>query len=117
MQRPDRFFSHAVVEARSVRWLPLFCQSGILLDLSEGGFKIEIMGNVRHKAGERFWLHIPLIGFGINDVVALDLRAEVKWADAELCRLGGVFVDMDPSSKEIIQRIIGKLANQSGTKI
>ncbi len=117
MQRPDRFFSHAVIEARSVRWLPIFCQSGILLDLSQAGFKIEIMGAVKHKAGDRFWLHIPLAGFGITELSALDLRAEVKWIDPELSRMGGVFIDTDSSSKELIDRMLGKLSSQPKAKM
>lgn len=117
IQRPDRFFSHAVIEARSVRWLPIFCQSGILLDLSQAGFKVEIMGTVKHKAGDRFWLHIPLAGFAINELTALDLRAEVKWIDAELSRMGGVFVGIDASSKELIDRMLGKLSNQPKAKM
>ena len=115
--RPNRFFSHAVVEARKVRWLPIFCQSGILLDLSVGGFKIEIMGSLKHKIGERFWLHLPLAAFGLHDLPSLDLRAEAKWIDQEHCRIGGVFVDLDPSSKDIIQRIVSGLAEKPKAKL
>ncbi len=106
MQRPDRFFSHAFVEARTVRWLPIFCQSGILLDFSLSGFKIEIMGSLKHKANDRFWLHLPLLPFGIHDLTSIDLRAEVKWVDEDHCRIGGIFVDLDPNSKEIVERIL-----------
>lgn len=117
MQRPDRFFSHAVIEARSVRWLPIFCQSGILLDLSHAGFKVEIMGTIKHKPGDRFWLHLPLAGFGIRDLNNLDLRSEVKWVDAEQCRMGGIFTDLDSSTKELIERILGNLSNQPKSKL
>ena len=117
MQRPDRFFSHAFVEARKVRWLPIFCQSGILMDLSLNGFKIEIMGALKHKANDRFWLHVPLLAFGIHDLASIDFRAEVKWVDQDHSRIGGIFVDLDPNAKEIIERILLKISKKSNQKL
>jgi hypothetical protein len=117
MQRPDRFFSHAVVELRKIQWLPIFCQSGILLDLSQAGFKIEVMGTVKNKANERFWLHLPLAAFGIQDLPNLSLRAEAKWVDHAQCRIGGVFVDVDSHSKDVIDRILARLAGKAQAKI
>lgn len=117
MERPERFFSHAAIEIRSVRWLPIFCQSGILLDLSPGGFKIEVMGDIRRKAGDRFWINMPLVSFGINDLESLDLLAEAKWVDTEKCRLGGVFVDLDAQSRETIERIVARLSAKTNSKV
>ncbi len=117
MQRPDRFFSHAVVEVRAVRWLPIFCQSGILLDLSLGGFKLEIMGSIKYKIDDQFWLHLPLAAFGVHDLPSLDLRAQAKWVNQEHSRIGGVFVDLDPNSKEVIERILSGISDKPNTKI
>lgn len=117
MERPDRFFSHAAIEVRKVRWLPIFCQSGILLDISPGGFKIEVMGEARQQVGERFWIRIPLIAFGIQDLENLDLLSEAKWVDKEKCRLGGIFVDIDVQSRETIERIVARLAAKSNSKV
>ncbi len=117
MERPDRFFSHAAIEVRRVKWLPFFCQSGILLDVSPAGFKIEVMGDTRQKVGTRFWIHMPLISFGIHDLEKLDLLAEAKWIDPEKCRIGGIFVDLDAQSRETIERIVNRLSSKTNSKV
>lgn len=117
MQRPDRFFSHAVIEVRRSKWLPFFFQSGILLDLSEGGFKIELMGELKVRPQDCFWLRLPLTGFGIRDLQKIDLNAEVKWVDEPNGRIGGVFKELDEDQKSVIKRILDNLANYSKAKI
>lgn len=117
MQRPDRFFSHAVIEVRRSRWLPFFFHSGILLDLSEGGFKVEIMGSFKFRPQDQLWLRLPLAGFGIRDLQKIDLHSEVKWVDETNSRIGGIFTALDEDQKSVINRILESLAKYSNAKI
>lgn len=117
MQRPDRFFSHAVVEVRRSRWLPFFFHSGILLDLSEAGFKAEIMGSFKIRPQDQLWLRLPLVGFGIRDLDKMDLQVEIKWIDEPNARIGGVFLALDADQKAVIAQVLATLAKHSKSKI
>jgi len=109
VQRPERYISHALVEVRRFRFLPFFCSSAVLLDLSMAGFKLEFTGNDVVHPGQRYWLSIPLGPLGILGPTKLVNRIEVRWYDAKRRRMGGVLMDGDKTSSQIIQQIIETL--------
>lgn len=115
--RQDRFVSHALVEIRKFKRLPFFVQSGILLDMSTAGFKVELTANqAKAMPGDMFWLHIPLSPFGIRSPSDLSCKVEVRWFDPKGCRLGGIFVDLDHLSLMTIEQIVSKL-REAGNRI
>src|SRR5690606_24844825 len=108
--RPQRFMSHALVEIRRFRRLPFFIQSGILLDMSSAGFKIEFTSNdPKIKRGDCLWLHIPLSPLGIRGPGNLSCKIEVRWFDQSSARMGGVFIDLDQMAIMTIEQVIARL--------
>lgn len=112
-QRPDRFISHALIEVRRFKNLPFFCNSGVLLDLSLAGFKLEFTGEVEARAGDRFWLSIPLSPLGIVGPSRLICRIEVRWYDSKRRRIGGVFMELNRLQQTIIEQVIESLRDRS----
>lgn len=107
--RPQRFMSHALVEVRKFKRLPFLIQSGILLDMSSAGFKIEFTSmNPKVKRGDSLWLHIPLSPLGIRGPGVLSCKIEVRWFDERASRMGGVFIDLDHLSLLTIEQIISR---------
>ncbi len=107
--RPQRFMSHALVEVRKFKRLPFFIQSGILLDMSSAGFKIEFTSvNPQVKRGDSLWLHIPLSPLGIRGPGNLSCKIEVRWFDESSARMGGVFIDLDRLALITIEQIIAR---------
>lgn len=113
--RPDRFASHTLIEIRKYKLLPFFVRSAVLLDISLGGFKAEFTGENISKAGDIFWISIPLTPLGIFAPNRLLLYAQCRWFDQEKFRLGGVFVELKKSDKIILEQVIETIQNQ-GTK-
>lgn len=115
--RPERFISHALVEIRRFKRLPFSVHSGILLDMSTAGFKAELTTNsVKLSPGDSLWMHVPLSPLGIRGLKDLSCRIELRWFDEGSARLGGIFVDLDPLSKMIIEQIVARL-RENGNKI
>jgi hypothetical protein len=108
-QRPDRFTSHALVEIRKFKNFPFFCHSGVLLDLSLAGFKLEFTGEEVAQAGDRYWLCIPLGPLGILGPSRLLCRIEVRWYDPKRRRIGGVFMELDRLQQTIIEQVVESL--------
>lgn len=104
--RPDRYTSHALVEVRRFRRLPLFCQSAVLLDISISGFKIEFTSEHIVEPGSRYWLNIPLSPLGIYAPRRLNLLGESRWFDQNRFRIGGVFLDLTKRDKIVLEQII-----------
>lgn len=114
VDRPKRFISHALVEVRRFKRLPFFINSGILLDMSSAGFKIEFTSiNPKVKRGDALWLHIPLSPLGIRGPGNLSCKIEVRWFDPNSARMGGVFIDLDKLSLLTIEQIISRLKDSA----
>lgn len=115
--RPERFISHALVEVRRFKSLPFSVQSGILLDMSTAGFKIEFTSNdIKLKPGDERWLHIPMSPLGLRGMKDLVCRIEVRWFEPATARLGGVFIELDSMSQMLVEQIVHKL-RENGNKI
>jgi len=115
--RPERFVSHALVEVRRFKTLPFFVQSGILLDMSTAGIKVEFTSNnVSLKAGDLRWLHIPMAPLGLRGMKDLICQVDIRWFDRASARMGGVFTQMDPVSQMLVEQIVQRL-RESGNRI
>jgi hypothetical protein len=115
--RPERFISHALVEVRRFKHLPFFVQSGILLDMSTAGFKIELTASsAKIHQGQSMWLQMPMSPLGIRGLKDLLCKVDVKWYDEKAARLGGVFVDLDPLSRMLVEQIVSRL-KENGNQI
>lgn len=108
-RRPERYQSHALVEVRRFKALPFFCRSGVLLDISLGGFKLEFTSEVKVQVGQQYWLNIPLAPLGIYAPTRLLCRGEVRWFDTRRFRIGGVFMSLTKTDEMIIQEIVETL--------
>lgn len=110
IDRPKRFISHALVEVRKFKRFPFFINSGILLDMSSAGFKIEFTSvDPKVKRGDALWLHIPLSPLGIRGPGNLSCKIEVRWFEQSSARMGGVFIDLDKVALLTIEQIISRL--------
>lgn len=110
--REPRFLSHALVEIRHFKSLPLFCHSAILLDISPGGFKLELTGESVVKNGQIFWLYIPLSPLGIYTPKCICCRSESRWFDERTFRMGGTFLQLSPYERTVIEQIIVGLSEK-----
>ena len=104
--RPTRYVSHALVEVRKFKSLPLFCHSAVLLDISSSGYKIEFTSEVKMEPGTKCWLNIPLSPLGIYAPKKLAVQSECRWFDERRFRIGGVFVDLNKQDLLLIEQII-----------
>jgi hypothetical protein len=107
--RQDRFVSHALVEVRRYKLLPIFVKSAVLLDISLGGFKLEFTGEVKVSPGDQYWLSIPLTPLGIYAPTKLMIKSEVRWFDDKRFRMGGVFMQLTDTDKLVIEQILDSL--------
>lgn len=107
--REARYTSHALVELKQYRYLPLNIKSAILLDLSLNGFKAELTEESYLDTGSVFWLNIPLHPLGIYGKTSLQCKAECRWFDSKSFRLGGVFTQLSKNESDIIDQIINTL--------
>lgn len=110
--RAQRFVSHALVEVRRFKLLPILCHSAVLLDISTGGFKLEFTGEVEVAPGNQYWLHIPLIPLGIPKPKALVCRCEVRWFDKSRFRIGGTFLKITEGEKVLIEKVVSSLKSR-----
>ncbi len=107
--RAKRYVSHALVEIRRYKWLPFFCHSAVLLDISTGGFKMEFTGEVQATPGSQYWLYIPLSPLGISAPARLICHCEVRWFDEQRYRIGGTFVQLGKTDHMVIEQIVASL--------
>lgn len=107
--RAKRYVSHALVEIRRFRWLPFFCQSAVLLDISSSGFKLEFTGEVSTAPGAQYWLNIPLGPLGIPVPTRFICRCECRWFDPQRFRIGGTFLNMTSTDIMLIEQIVASL--------
>jgi hypothetical protein len=101
------------VELRRSKWWPFGIQSAVLLDVSAAGFKIEFTGSASCKAGDSFWMEVPLAPFGIPSPQSMSVKVVIKWFDPEKMRVGGVFESMEKPSELYLEQIIEKVKEQA----
>ena len=111
--RDKRYVSHALVEVRRYKWLPFFCHSAVLLDISVGGFKLEFTGEVASTSGRQYWLNVPLSPLGIPAPNRLLCLCECRWFDPQRYRMGGVFIELSDTDKTLIEQIVVSLRTRS----
>ena len=113
--RQPRYLSHAIVEIRKFKHLPFFAHSAVLLDISLSGYKVEFTGEVQVEAGQKFWVNIPLTPLGIYAPSRLVCRAECRWFDPKRYRIGGVFIDLSATDRQVIQHVVETLGSRGGS--
>ena len=111
-QRDQRYPSHALIDVSTSKWNPFSECSAVLLDLSQGGFKIEFVNPVVLKTGMKINLTIRLSPFGILTPEHLKLKAEVKWFDPDKLRCGGLFVGPSEADFYVLDKVIAQLQKQ-----
>jgi PilZ domain len=107
--RDPRYPSHALIDVSTSKWNPFAESSAVLLDLSQGGFKIEFVNPVELKTGMKINLSIRLSPFGILTPETLRLKAEVKWFDREKLRCGGLFSSPSETEFYVLDKIIAQI--------
>ena len=110
--RAQRYVSHALVEVRKVKWLPIFCHSAVLLDISVAGFKLEFTSEVQVSPGNQYWLNIPLSPLGIYAPKRIISKCECRWFDDTRYRIGGVFMDLNKTEYMLIEQVISSLRSR-----
>lgn len=110
VDRAKRVASHALVDVRRYRSLPFLSHSGVLLDISVGGFKLEFTNEILVSPGQRFWLSIPLSPLGIYAPKKLVCQVEVRWFDALKFRIGGIFFNLNRTQALLIDQIVTSLS-------
>ena len=111
--RTTRYTSHALVEFKKNKILPFGIHSGVLLDLSLGGLKMEFTGESQAKEGKSYWITIPLSPLGIKAPKKFTAKIQCRWFDGDKFRLGGSFLGLQEVDLHILQQIINKL-NERG---
>ena len=107
--RAKRYVSHALVEVRRFKWLPFFCHSAVLLDISTIGFKLEFTGETDVAPGAQYWLNVPLSPLGILAPTRFICRCECRWFDPQRFRIGGTFLNMTNTDSMLIEQIVASL--------
>ena len=110
--RAQRYISHALVEVRRFRYLPFFCHSAVLLDISTGGFKLEFTGEIEVAPGNQYWLHVPLTPLGIPHPKKIMCLSECRWFDRSRFRIGGTFINLSNQDRQIIDQIVSSLKSR-----
>ena len=100
-----RFASHALVEIKKYKWLPFNSKSGLILDLSLEGVKIEFNQSVKSNP-KSVWISIPLTPFGLSSPDKITCQVEVRWFDEKNSRIGGLFKNLSEKNKFIMSQII-----------
>ena len=113
--REKRLVSHALVELRRFKLLPFGVYSAVLLDMSLGGFKVELTGEQIFKPGDRFWVHVPLSPVGISSKKKLICLGECRWFNTSKYRLGGVFTSPTKQDQQLMHQLLDTLQNRGLT--
>ncbi|MBF0440522.1 MAG: PilZ domain-containing protein [Oligoflexales bacterium] len=108
----ERYFSHSLVEIRRFKYIPFFCHSAVLLDMSLGGFKIEFTGETVCRPGDQYWLIIHLPPLGIYAPKRIICRVECRWFDDTRYRMGGTFISLNKLEGMILEQVIESLKNK-----
>ncbi len=114
--REVRFRSHALIEVKKYKFFPIGITSGVLLDLSISGFKLDLTRRAKIKAGDHLWLRVPLNTLGISVPSSFQCKIECKWIDREKFRLGGVFTELSATDKLVIEQIVQTLEDRDRKK-
>lgn len=104
--RNQRFPSHALVEVRRFKYIPFGSQSAVLLDLSLHGFKVEFTSDFAAKVGRIYWISVPLSPLGIHGPSSLACHAQCRWFDEKRLRIGGIFLNLSPFERAIINQLM-----------
>lgn len=107
--RTTRYTSHALVEFRKSKWLPFGIYSGVLLDLSQGGFKMEFTGENHITPNSTYWISIPLGPLGIKYPNKFQAKIEARWFDGKRYRVGGTFLNLKETDRQVLEQVIEKL--------
>lgn len=110
--RAQRYVSHALVEVRRFKYLPFWCESAVLLDISTGGFKLEFTSETLVAPGNQFWLSIPLAPLGIYAPKKLACKCECRWFDDKRYRIGGTLIDLGKTDQMLIEQIVSSLKSR-----
>ena len=102
-----------LVDFKKYKWWPFGVHSGVLLDLSLGGFKMEFTGEVSIKAPSSYWISIPLSPLGINHPLRFQAKVEVRWFDENRFRIGGTFAGLEEADEHVLEQVVEKLGNFS----
>lgn len=111
-ERAQRYISHALVEVKRYKHLPLFCYSAVLLDISVGGFKLEFTGEIEVAPGNQYWLNIPLSPLGIYAPKRLLCKCECRWFDKSRFRMGGTFAELTKTDHLLIEQVVSSLKSR-----
>jgi len=106
VERAERVISHALVELRRHKWWPFGVRSAVLLDVSEGGFKIEFTAQTNCVAGQEMLLEIPLGPFGITSPSSVVIDVQLIWFDPQRMRCGGIFKNKNAGIALFLEKII-----------
>jgi len=110
--RAQRYISHALVEVKRYKHLPLFCYSAVLLDISVGGFKLEFTGEIEVAPGNQYWLKVPLSPLGIYAPKKLLCKCECRWFDRSRYRMGGTFAELTKTDHLLIEQVVSSLKSR-----
>lgn len=111
INRETRYTSHVLVELRRNKWWPFDVHSGVLLDLSMGGFKLELTGEKLVTTPSNYTISIPLSPLGIDHPRNFSARIETRWFDERKFRLGGIFSSLSEKDKTLLESLIDRLAH------
>lgn len=115
--RRTRYTSHALIEVRRWRFWPFGVTSGVLLDMSIDGFKLEFTSEYTCKILDRLWITLPLGPLGILAPMRLSLPVEVRWFDGRRFRIGGVYLGLTSDQKIIVQQVVKSLKERGLDKV
>ena len=107
--RESRFVSHAIVELRKYKYVPFYCHSAVLLDLSPSGFKLEFTGETQIEPGDIYWLQIPLASFGIYTPKNITIKCQCRWFDSSRFRVGGSFLNSSKKDQVVLESVLETL--------
>jgi len=117
IDRRTRYTSHALIEVRRWRFWPFGVTSGVLLDMSVEGFKLEFTSDYKAKTLDRLWITLPLGPLGIIAPKRLSLPVEVRWFDGRTFRIGGVYLGLTSEQKNVIQKVVKSLKERGLDKV
>lgn len=113
LPRDERHHTHTYVTVQKNKLLNITHISGVLLDISSAGFKIELVGNKMPIVNDKnYWLKIPLHQLGFVSPKKLLVKIRSVWVDQNRHLFGGLFLDTSNEQKEIIESVISILINK-----
>ena len=115
--RAERHLTHLVVSIRKKSWLPIAWSTGVLLDISAGGFKIELVDNKLPTPGKNYWINLPLSQIGIAHPKKLGIKCRCIWMDKVKHIMGGSFIEQDAEQLDILEIVIAKLLKNKDLKL